>query len=311
MRKTGIATFSIGLIGLGTTMIASPATAAIDCGTAPAGGTLTQGGDYCQVAFSTPGDFGFNVPSSATELYSLVAGAGSGVDIFDGASGYAGNGGQVKFTDLTASLTLPLAIHVGLGGASNPTGSEVNAGGDSSVNSGSQSGVAFGGVTNARDHKCNFTGYMGQLGVGNGARTAADINDLSVACTGHEGHGVNPHNGDVDSAGSAVPTIFSDLDQNFGEGGIAQLDTVMPSGLDVGSGANLVVTMASSEISTNTSAHGSDGQVILRWKSAAAATPTLAETGAAGTNMNLFGFASIVTGLGVMSSSLLRKRATK
>lgn len=310
MRKPGLAAVGLGLIGIGSSLVASPATAAINCGTPTNGGIMTHTGDYCELVFATPGDYTFTVPSSANQLFALVAGGGSGAYNFNDQFGYSGNGGQVVYSDLTDSINSELAVHVGSGGATNPTGSEINAGGDSSVSSGNQTTGAFGGGSPYIDHQCMIPDFSWSLFLGNGALTAASVNDETVDCTGKAGLGVNPHNGDVDSDGNATPSIFASLDESFGDGGIIQPSTLMPAGLGVGSGAHLVVTTTGPDINTissNTYQHGGNGTVILRWRNVAALASTGSNTG----ELSALAASLIALGTGLTVAAKVRRRTAQ
>jgi hypothetical protein len=56
VRKVPLTTIGLSLAALGSTMLVAPAQAAINCGTAPAGGNLTSNSGYCPLVFDEPGD---------------------------------------------------------------------------------------------------------------------------------------------------------------------------------------------------------------------------------------------------------------
>lgn len=312
MRKPGLATIGFGLVGIGSSLFAAPASAAINCGTAPTGGTLTQSGDYCQLKFATPGDYSFTVPSSANQLFALVVGSGAGAltNVNSSSEGYAGSAGKVHYKDMTDSIAQQLSIHIGSGGTSGSDATAAN-GGDSSVNSQATANfaVSFGaaGTQTSYSNSCTLpTWSTGILSVGEGARTANSLTNSGGACVAGEGQGVNPHNGDVDSDGNQVPSIFSDLNQTFGTGGRIKRnnDDVMLPTLTYGDGAGF---QAGNNNFSDIQATAGGGVAFLRWRHVGA----LANTGSDSAGTSALAAGLILAGAGLVAASRKRRSASK
>lgn len=314
MRKPGLTAVGFGLIGIGSALFASPAVAAIDCGTAPTGGTLTQSGDYCQLVFSTPGDYSFTVPTSANELFALVVGGGAGAitDANSSHEGYAGSAGKVHYKDMTDSINSPLSIHVGTGGTSGTDFSAAN-GGDSSVSSPSTSNyaVSFGAAgTQTTDNTwCQITNWTGGvLAVGEGSRTVGSTSTNGHMCVGGNGLGVNPSLGNVDSEGASAPEIFSDLNYTFGTGGPIKFggDDIDQPSMKVGDGAGFQVLTAGTTFYQVKPA-GGNGAAYLRWRHVA----TLSNTGSNAGDLSALAISLMTLGAGLTAASRMRRRVSK
>ena len=308
MRKPGLAAVGFGLIGIGSSFVASPASAAIDCGTAPTGGTLTQAGDYCQVVFETPGDYSLTVPTSSNQLFALVVGAGSGVQGAAGdGEGYAGNAGRVVYKDLSSGIGQPIAVHVGYPG-SNTDGSFVDGGDTNAVDANNNAAIAFGGVHGTSpDYFCTIPGFSGGvIANGTGARTTPATTGAST-CSTRSGEGVRPILGDVDSNGLATPEIFRDLDAYLGFGGVAS--TSLPFITSPGSGGWIVVDNSGTDQLTAVSSPGA-GIAYLRWRHVDAPVE-LAATGSNSFANSAFAGGLIALGTAVTVLARLRRRASK
>ncbi|MFM2385226.1 MAG: hypothetical protein RL166_1100 [Actinomycetota bacterium] len=297
MRKPGLATVGFGLIGIGSSLFAAPASAAIDCGTAPSGGTLTQSGDYCQLTYTTPGSYNFTVPSSAGQLFALVVGSGAG-GYTDYPFHYAGAAGKVTYKDMSDSVGAPLSIQVGQGGTGG-TDSAVATGTDSSVSapSTSNTAVAFGGVSGGApsDNYCTMPGWTAHLYVGPGARTSTSLAASGDSCLNGEGAGVNPSLGHPDSNGLATPSIFANLNQTFGTGGrIVRLPNVLDIPHTSGDGAGIELDITDDALS-GPSRTGGNGVVILRWSEG---------TGLANTGSNSSDLSSVAASLITLGTAL-------
>jgi len=312
MRKPGLGVIGFGLIGIGSTMFASPASAAIDCGPNPTGGTVTQSGDYCQAVFSTAGDYHFTVPTSANQLFALVVGSGAGslINANGNIEGYAGSAGKVHYKDMTDSIGFDLAIHIGTGGVSG-TDSAAASGGDSNVVSQATSNYAIsygaaGSQTSASNSCTSPIWEVGFISVGEGARTVNSLVASGGACVAGEGRGVNPALGDVDSDGTATPAIFSDLNQTFGTGGRIKRnndDVALPA-LTYGDGAGFQVAASTfSDVQTS----GGNGIAYLRWRHVA----SLAATGSNSMEASALAVGLIALGTGLTVASRMRRRASK
>ena len=310
MRKPGLATVGFGLIGIGSSLFAAPASAAIDCGTAPSGGTLTQSGDYCQLRFATGGDFHFTVPSSANQLFALVVGSGAGAltNQNSNSEGYAGSAGKIHYKDMTDSIGQQLDIHIGSGGTSGTDSTAAN-GGDSSVVSQATANyaISFGaaGTQTSYSNSCSLTTWTaGVLSVGEGARTTNSLTTSGGACVAGEGLGVNPHNGDLDSDGNPVPAIFNDLNQTFGAGGRIKRnnDDVMLPTLNYGDGAGF---QAGNNNFSDIQTTAGGGVAFLRWRK------VLANTGSNAGDLSTLAISLMALGAGITVASRTRRRASK
>ncbi|MEN9993210.1 MAG: hypothetical protein RLY83_780 [Actinomycetota bacterium] len=314
MRKPGLATVGFGLIGIGSSLFAAPAMAAVNCGTAPTGGTLTQSGDYCQLVFSTPGDYTFTVPASANQLFALVVGGGAGATTDANAyhEGYAGSAGKVHYKDMSDSIAYDLSIHIGEGGPSGSDSALTN-GSDSSVSSPATSNyaVSWGApgtqtTTNTACQEQNWTG--GIISVGEGARTRDNLVATSNACLNGQGKGVNPSLENVDSDGNSVPAIFSDLNATFGTGGQTWSDgrDTPFAALQPGDGAGFQTYWQQSTFRSIQN-RGGNGIAYLRWRHVA----SLATTGSNSLEVSALAAGLIALGTGLTVASRVRRRASK
>ena len=313
MRKTSATFVGLGIFSLGASLIASPASAALNCGTAPTGGTLSQSGDYCQLVFSTPGDYEFTVPASANQLFALVVGSGAGAttDPNPNHEGYAGSAGKVHYKDMSDSIDMPLSIHIGEGGPSGHD-SALSNGSDSSVSSPTSSNyaVSYGalGTQTGYNTHCDVPDWTGGLiSVGEGARTADNLTATSNACLNGQGKGVNPSLGDVDSAGVTAPEIFSDLNQTFGTGGQIQAsvdDSLYPSP-QPGDGASLKVFTPNTFVQIQP--NGGSGIAFLRWRH----VESLAATGSNSGELSALAAGLMALGAAFTVASRVRRRTAK
>lgn len=299
ISKIGLA--GIAVAGLGSTLLATPAMAATDCGTAPTGGTLTEANGVCQLVFNSPGDYSWTSPASFKKLAVIAVGGGSGV-ISNGRddNGYAGNAGKVTYKDFSSDPTqLSYSIHIGTGGEVADAG---EAGGDSSVSNGiGGNAVAFGGEAGNNSY-CAFHGnYSTYLGLGNGSRT--NPTTVSGETCGDRGAGVNPSLGDHDSDGNAVPSLFSNLNIEFARGGKLFLESETYVGtVNPGDGDSAVFNL-----DTNTRVQSTDagqGIVYIRWTN-----NSLANTGTNDDLVAYSGLAAIAAGSALVMRA--RRRVAK
>lgn len=314
MSKSGLTIAGLGLIGIGSSLFAAPASAAINCGTAPAGGSLVQRGDYCQLVFNTPGDYTFTVPASANQLFALVVGGGAGAttDPNSNHEGYAGSAGKVHYKDMSDSIDTDLSIHIGAGGPSGHDSALTN-GSDSSVSAPATANYAISwgalGSQTSTTTSCNEQYWTGGIiSVGEGARTRDNLTSTSGACLNGQGKGVNPSLGDVDSDGNAVPSIFSDLDVTFGTGGQiwgTSLDT--PFGdIQPGDGAGFQTYWQQSTFQAIQD-NGGGGVAYLRWRHVDA----LGNTGGNSGELSALAASLITLGAGLTVASRMRRRSSK
>lgn len=307
MRKPGLATIGFGLIGIGSTLFATPASAAIDCGTAPTGGTLTQSGDYCQLRFQTGGDYTFTVPTSANQLFALVVGGGAGATINSNNEGYAGSAGKVHYKDMTDSIGESLSIHIGAGGTGGSDSANTS-GNDSSVSSPSTSNYAVSwgaqGTQTSTSTWCTVTNWVGAISVGEGARTQSALSSNGNMCVNGQGAGVNPASNDVDSDAAARPAIFNDLNESFGIGGRIVISPSTIPAINFGDGGSFRVDATSGQFVGNPG-NGGGGLAILRWRK------VLANTGSNAGDLSALAISLMTLGAGLTVASRMRRRASK
>lgn len=316
MRKPSLTTIGFGLIGLGSTLIAAPASAAQNCGTPPTYYQFTSIGDICEISFTEGGqNVNVTVPASATELFALVVGGGAGAQAgFDSGNvdGYGGNAGQVRYLDMSESAGLEIAVVVG-SGSQDSIASETPllAGGNSSAESSapgqSQTVLALGGSasknTGAFCTRDNWSFAATFAGFGARALKASENND-QLCDTGGD-RGVTPSNADLDSGETATPSIFSNITSTFGTGGrIKQANEELPA-LKAGDGGGFQVdTGVAGFVNLQ---NGADGAVYLRWRIGA----PLANTGSDSGNLSALAAGLIAAGLAVTVASTARRRAAK
>lgn len=306
MRKVPLTTIGLSLAALGSTMLVAPAQAAINCGTAPTGGTLTSSGEYCQLVFDEPGDYTANIPASANQLFAIVIGGGG--DFYAPYDHYAGNAGKVTYGDLSTSITNDLTIHIGEGG--DGADDAATSGTDSSVSDPSMSNyvIAFGGsMDSIPGSTCTVPGFDGRwTSAGAGARTVSNMDQNTNSCVNAEGSGVNPSLGDIDSAGNAAPSIFSDLNQTFAKGGyVAISGDGITRTRNYGDGAGYTVDPTDDVIAN--AGDGSHGAAILRWRYVA----PLANTGFDSVGSSAIAAALMATGSALAIASRARRRVSK
>ena len=284
MKKSASA-LGAAILGLGSSFFATPAMAAelADCGTAPAGGTLTLTGDVCLLTFSTPGSYNFTTPKAFSGLAVLLVGAGGGADYSTGQNqdaGYAGSGGKVTYVDLSSNNgEESLSITVGAGGASSNT--TIASGQASTLTVGSSVSTAAGGAMGIAANAPTYCAFSGNgrdyLGVGDGAGGNSPSR-AGETCV--EAPGVNPSLGTADSSGTPASSLFAGLNQEFGAGGkLFALPASLPT-QTVGAGANAVVDPTSDGLDPVADAAGANGFAAIAWQ--LPATPdavALADTG--------------------------------
>jgi len=292
LKKT-LSAASASILGISSLAIPNMAMANVQaCGTAPTGATLTYSNGVCQSAFTSSGTFSFTIPSGASQLAAVIVGAGGGAYSWSSNNvddyGYSGNGGGVRYLDLSQvnSGTI-VPVSVGEGGLSQeaPT-----SGGDSSLTLGQVLHAAIGGPGGSGS-VCELNGdsYLDDainrylfLGVGNGAGGLAQVNDGSCVSPGS---GVNPANGNLDGDGESVPTIFASYNFELGSGGdLDEAPTTFVQGY--GQGGSVQVNLATNRFVSAT--QGSDGLVVFRWKTG------LASTGSDSNVLSIVGSASLL-----------------
>ncbi len=304
MQKT-VSGFGIAIIGLGSAFLATPAQAftLADCGTAPAGATLTFAGNLCKLTFSTPGTYSFTTPASVAGLSVLLVGGGGGTSHSApvGGSpvniGYAGSGGKVTYADFSsASPNETFAITVGAGGASSLLGAPDD-GQSSTISKGSILASALGGAKGTGAIYCLFQGntfdYIG-VGDGAGGNTTSRAGEECVPAPG-----VNPSLAAADSNGQQASTLFASFNQEFGAGGkLIAMPATLPSRAP-GAGANVVVDISwPSGLEPVADAAGADGFAAAVWQPKA----TLAETGSGWDSSMLIGLGSIAAGAALVTT---------
>jgi len=312
MTKSKLGAVGLGLVGLGSTLLASPANAALSCGTAPTGGTITSTNDYCQLTFSTAGSYNVTIPAAATELYAIVVGSGEGAGVIvdtNGAIAYAGTGGQVKYLNLTDQIDTPISVNVGAGGVVSdnylsPSGT------DTTLTYSSTGASAYTGnyprdiveqciVPNYTSGLSNYLLFYGMDGKGRSRVTAT-----GQSCDTANGLGINPSLGDTDNDGNPVPAIFANYNHYLGAGGAMSIDGTTASN---GFGAGGSMSISSTDGTFSNVSNGKDGAVIFRWKQPA----ELAATGSDSSMVSVFGGALVTTGVASMMVAKTRRRVAR
>ena len=306
MSKSKLGVVGLGLMGLGSTLFATPAQAATSCGTAPTGATLLRGNDFCQLTFTGGGSYFVTVPSSATDLYAILVGAGSGAVVqTTNHIAYSGTGGHVRYVNLTSQVGTPLQfnIDVGTAGSSTPdVAMPAPVGGVSMVVYSSQV-VSTTGSSTDYNTGCTIPSYAGGeypamflgLDAANSARTLG-----GQSCTDSQGLGINPSAGNPDSEGNPVPAIFANYNSNLGQAGQIAIDA-SPTASGFGGGGSLRVS--STDLSTSNIGAGKDGAAILRWRSGA-----LANTGSNSDQLAGWAAGLVAAGITLFVASRARRR---
>jgi hypothetical protein len=258
MKNKFLAAGSVALMGAGSFLGATAANAitVADCGDAPVGGVVSAQGEYCQIYFANSGDYEWSIPDGATDVWALLIGAGGGAGgriTFN--EGYAGNGGDVQYQDLTDAAAADLVITIGAGGESDPdSGDNGSDGEDTFLSDGTTEWTAAGGEGNGPGSAnwgfCNgFSVYMGE---GDSYFTAEPEGD--AACEGGA-PGLNP------STDPEAPEAWAGFEEMLGNGGGVFVDEA--HGQDLGQGASVYYT--SDPESTAMDDAGENGYVGIRW----------------------------------------------
>lgn len=262
---------ALTLIGVGFSVMPASALSDRDCGSVDWPLSMTANGSTCELRFPEAGDYSWTIPDGASDMYAMLVAGGGGakVDVFAPTPlGYAGNGGEVTFADLTSATSgSTIDITVGAGGASGP--SSPTAGGDSIVTIGGVDTTAEGGEPGNSSSPafgtCN-PGFSGTYGEGVGAGIAGTP-PSGEACTGGQ-PGINP------STDGSTPAVFTDVDVEYGHGGGISDD-----------GSDIVYTWGTggSMSGSNSYGDGLHGYVIIRFTmsatSGSGSSDKLAETG--------------------------------
>jgi hypothetical protein len=260
--------------------------------------------DYCQFTFSTAGSYSVTVPSSASELYAILVGSGSGVGADQSNNvAYAGSGGQVKYINLSDQIDTPITVNVGAGGASS-TNQSATPGTDTTLIYSSTGASAWtGSVTNA--NSCTLTTYTSGVAsyimyAGKDGKLTDRVASYTDSCTNSFGVGVNPSAGNTDSDNNPVPAIFSNYNANLGVGG--QVSTnVAPAAAGFGAGGSF--TVSDTDLTFSNVQAGHDGAAIFRWKQ-----KQLSNTGSDSQGLSSIAAGLITLGAGLMFGSRLRRR---
>ena len=313
MKKSASA-LGVAILGLGSSFFATPAMAAslADCGTAPSGGTLTLTGDICQLTFSAPGTYSFTTPKAFAGMAALLVGAGGGAETSNAGwqkAGYAGSGGKVTYLDLSESTgDESVSIVVGAAGTSSGAGNPTD-GQASTLTLASTTSTALGGGKgiwiNAPTYCTivgNTTDYLG-VGDGAGGNSTSRAGETCVNAPG-----VNPSLGTADSAGTAAPSLFAGLNQEFGLGGVlVTLPSALPA-LTPGAGAGVAVSATGNAEDPVADATAANGFAAIVWQLSAEPMASLADTGSGVNGSMLLGLGSIAAGATVFAS---RRRLSK
>lgn len=262
MQKS-LAAVGVSLLGMGTIAVPSIAVATTpECGASDTGKVVTFTNGICQAVYSSGGNvYSFTTPTGATELAAIIVGAGGGALTDAAIEGYAGDGGQVRYLDL--SLSAPpgtsFSIEVGVGGNSTTT---PVAGNRSAIIVGGTTSFAAGGVPGVFGDEC---GSNYAEGTGAGGPPVYPLRN----CSGIGGPGLTPSANQADSDGLAVPTILSSFSTELGKGGFV-ITTQIPLEQGPGQGGSLRFVAGAASVLP-----GSDGLVVLRWRPAVVAEPVV------------------------------------
>ena len=242
---TGLATVAMNLIATSTGANAATVTG---CGDSPVGATLTNEGSFCQVVFDTVGSHDFTLPTGISGLTALLVGGGGGsgpgFSQIGTGWGYSGQGGNVTYSDLSSQAAATvLTTVVGDGGAAATPTAQAVSGGESTISASTTVlASAAGGLGNAGDNNSvapTFFGYYYDAkGLAGGSATNA---------------GLNPKN-DI-----SAPTLFANLDYEYGRGG--RIYDTTPGAQTIGQGGSVTAIALLSEVE----GAGTAGTVILRY----------------------------------------------
>ncbi len=303
MAKKALTVLGVSLVGLGSLFTTTPAQAAVtDCGTAPTGGHLTWDSTpgVCELTFDTAGTYNWT-PSEIVDLQGLIVGAGGGALVAAYTNGYSGNGGEVKYLDLSQlSAVSPFTIIVGAGGTTSDT---PTAGGLTSVTVGSGTPSANGGSVGSMSNGfCALNGsYSTYLGMGNGA--GGNASEGGGGICGTAGPGISLTSSNLDSAGTSVTSLFSNYAGSFGKGGNLTANGAVDAA-GVGQGGNIAVDLVGDVFTGQT--NGGAGLAVFRWTPSQIATTsnggtsdgsTLASTGTNDGQLALMAAGLIALGL--------------
>lgn len=266
---------SVGLLAIGVVSPAGAIPVPVEgCGDAPEGAALTRTGDVCQVAFTTPGEHEWTVPSGLTAIHAVLTGAGGGAveSVFSnidrtGVIGYAGSGGSVVYADLTGLESgTTLELSVGRGGTTAGWG-EPTSGEETSIGAGFdvEAAAAGGEPGEERNLPCalELPGYDTWLSIG---IDAYDFGDDLPECLASVPAGINPGEDD-DSLGIAPLALFSGSAAELGRpGGFSVRGDIAPAfvsaGAGTGEGAGAEFSAADGVVFD---AAGDAGSVIIRF----------------------------------------------
>jgi hypothetical protein len=299
-----------GMIANSTVANAAPVQG---CGKPINEATPTDVGDYCQYMFIYPEQtFNFVVPAGVISLQALLVGAGAGAgggfgNTIAAGFGYSGDGGSVRYVDLSSSAEGDsITIKVGAGSATMFGQGEMPAkGGDTQVGE----VVAPGGQSAGSGGVCAI-GSTGGYFYGSGAAGVPD----GEACSATGAPGIYP------SADSNSLSLFKDLTpavmgaSSLGNGGI-MASTPVAGELGPGWGAWVASAV---DVAGTAAAKGGDGLVIVRYvlediEPEAPEENTggdLADTGTSEEFLNTLGSVaagSVVLGAGMVLASRRRK----
>lgn len=223
-------------------------------------------GNVCQVTFNTDTSISFNLPAGVTALHGIVVGGGGGAGsvMVAGATGYAGDGGQVQYFDYTGlAASAQVEVEVGAAGT---TADTPTAGLPTHVTvTGHDTLTSNGGQPGSINLYCAFEGNYSTY-VGNGVSgTGVSPVNANGTCDVDGAQGENPATGTNAAFWGSYPTT------NLGKGG--GVYSAAPTTVFPGEGGSAVVNTSNSTV-TNT--NGATGIVVLRFDAAAA--PTVAKS---------------------------------
>ena len=272
-----------GLAVVPLAFAATPSFAAADCGE---GTEVTAG--ICEKAYTTAGDYTFTVPASVSKMSAVLVGGGQGggVQLFPGGEflAYGGGGGGVLFVD-SVSLSSPVAISVGAGGAADFSG-----GGDTTVGPYVAGGGFVGDSGALSGSPQENAGFLVAPGPPAVLFSGGGAGGTPTDCAA--GPGVTASS--VAAGSSLFPAVLGE--SVFGQGGSCSGIT-LTSEPGAGKGGDVFTDGA-----TQSADAGVDGAVILRW------TPGLPDTGLSVSPWLIGASVAGVLGGAVLASGALRVR---
>lgn len=280
------------------------------------------GGGVYEIRFTDTGTCDWTVPDGVSQLEALLVGSGGG-----SVAAYAGGGGEVTLVDLTGTTG---RVTVTVGATSTPP---ARTGVDSEVIAGASTYTAAGGWGGATDGSGECGGKSGNNNLGHCDYSGNDGGGGSSGAANADGDGGA---GTVVDAIAGATSLFDGVTDCYGGGGAAARGTFSTyptlTAFDPktpGCGGGKVTTTAtfpvdvgvavySHDISANTGGgagawgvgnNGSNGLVVVRYRTADDSPPPDEGLSTSGTNSSLYAtFGAVLLAAGVIVTSAARRR---